>query len=89
MLDTRLVTLTTSLFVTVSYLLCVGFGLLMPDSFHMHHLFELLLPFFHWISVMSFLLGLIESALWGVYLGGGFCLAYNLSRSLLDRKSRQ
>ncbi len=86
MLNTRLATLATSLFATVSYLLCVAFGLLTPQSVHMHQLLELLLPAFQWISVKSFLLGFIESALWGAYLGGGFSLVSNMTRRLFDRE---
>lgn len=77
MLNLKLVTWTTALFTTVSYLLCVTFGLLTPESVHMHQLLEILLPGFEWFSVGAFFLGLIESFLWGIYLGGGFSLLYN------------
>lgn len=82
MLKLRLVTLSTTVFVTLSYLLCVAFGLLTPQGIHMHPLLELLLPAFVWITPAAFLLGLIESALWGVYLGGGFALTYNVIHRL-------
>lgn len=78
MLNLRLVTTATALFTTLSYLFCVAVGLLMPQSpFHMSTLLEMLLPAFNWISTGAFFLGLIESILWGVYLGGGFALVYN------------
>jgi hypothetical protein len=78
MLNLRLVTTTTALLTTLSYLLCVSVGLLAPQSpFHMGPMLEVLLPAFKWISTGAFFVGLIESFLWGVYLGGGFALAYN------------
>ena len=77
MLNIRLATLSTAVFTTLSYLLCVGFGLLAPESIHMHELLEILLPSFKWIDLGSFFLGLVESVLWGVYLGGGFAMVYN------------
>lgn len=77
MLNLRLVTTTTALFTTVSYVLCVVFGLVTPQSVHMHQLLETVLPAFKWISTGAFFLGLVESFLWGVYLGGGFALVYN------------
>jgi hypothetical protein len=43
----------------------------------MHQFLEIVLPAFEWIGFGSFLLGLVESFLWGVYLGGGFALVYN------------
>ncbi len=78
MLNIRLATVSTSIFTTLSYLLCVAFGLLAPERIHMHHLLELLLPSFTWIDLGSFFLGLVESVLWGVYLGGGFAMVYNM-----------
>ena len=77
MLNLRLTTLSATVFATLSYLLCVAFGLLTPQGVHMHQLLEMLLPAFVWISTGAFFLGLIESALWGAYLGGGFALTYN------------
>ena len=77
MLNLRLTTWATALFTTLSFLLCVVFGLVTPESVHMHQFLEAVLPAFEWIGVGSFLLGLAESFLWGVYLGGGFALIYN------------
>jgi hypothetical protein len=78
MLNLRLVTGASAMFATLSYVLCVSVGLLAPRSpFHMSPMLEVLLPAFKWISTGAFFLGLIESFLWGVYLGGGFALVYN------------
>ncbi len=77
MLNLRLTTWATALFTTLSYLLCIAYGLVTPESVHMHQFLEIVLPAFEWIGLGSFLLGLVESFLWGVYLGGGFALVYN------------
>lgn len=77
MLNTRLITWALGLFTTVSYLLCVIYGLITPESIHMHQFLEIVLPAFEWISFGSFLLGLVESFLWGAYIGLGFPLIYN------------
>lgn len=77
MLNTKLITWTLSLFTSISYLLCVAYGLVTPDSVHMHQFLEIVLPAFEWISLGSFLLGLVESFLWGAYIGIVFSLIYN------------
>ena len=90
MLNLRLVTTVTALFATLSYLACVAVGLLAPQSpFHMGQLLEALLPAFKWISTGAFFLGLIESFLWGVYLGGGFALVYNALHRRMAVKTTQ
>ncbi len=81
MLNTKLVTWASGLFTGVSFVLCVLFGLVTPESIHMHDFLELVLPAFTWLSFGSFLLGLAESILWGMYAGLVFSLIYNrLSR---------
>lgn len=77
MLNTRLIAWTLALFTTASYLLCVVYGLVTPESIHMHTFLETVLPGFTWISFGSFLIGLAESFLWGAYVGIVFPLIYN------------
>lgn len=90
MLNLRLVSTAAALFTTLSYLFCVAVGLLVPQSpFHMGQLLEVLLPAFKWISTEAFFLGLIESFLWGVYLGGGFALVYNALHRRMAVKTTQ
>jgi len=90
MLNLRLVTTATALFTTLSYLFCVALGLLMPQSpFHMGQMLEVLLPAFKWISTGAFFLGLVESLLWGIYLGGGFALVYNALHRRMTVKAVQ
>ena len=40
---------TLSLFLLLSYLICIAFGLLAPKRFHMHEAWEALLPGFEWV----------------------------------------
>jgi hypothetical protein len=51
----------------LTYVLCVGFGLVGPESLRMYEAWELWLPGFRWLSVGSFFLGLVESFLYGIY----------------------
>ena len=69
MLNIKVVTLSLSVFLAVSFLICVIYGLIMPNAFHMHNFLENVLPGFQWLSIGSFFLGLIESFLWGTYIG--------------------
>lgn len=61
----------------VSFVVCVGWGLLTPEFLHMHGFLELFLPGFTWISWSSFVLGLIESFLFGIYAGLVFAPIHN------------
>ena len=56
----------TSLFLAVTFALCVGFDLLFPQM-AMYRSWQALLPGFTWISWSSFLLGLVESYGYGWY----------------------
>jgi len=56
----------TSLFLAITFVLCVGFDLLFPSA-AMYHSWQSLLPGFHWISWRSFFLGAIESYAYGWY----------------------
>lgn len=78
MLNIRVVTWAMGLFTAVSFILCVIWGLVTPQSLHMHQFLELVLPAFKWLSVGGFFLGLIESFLWGAYVGLVFVPIYNV-----------
>lgn len=62
----------------VSFVLCVLWGLVMPEALHMHQLLEIVLPGFTWLSVGAFFIGLVESFLWGAYAGLVFVPLHNL-----------
>ena len=53
-------------------------GLLFPDWWVMHRLWEQLLPGFTFLTWGTFFLGLVESFVGGIYLAAVFVLLYNL-----------
>lgn len=61
MIDVRTTTWALSTFTTVSFLLCVLYGMLVPDSLHMRAFLETVLPAFRWITVGSFFWGLLST----------------------------
>jgi hypothetical protein len=56
----------TSLLLAITFILCVGFDLLIPEH-AMYRAWQDLLPGFEWISWSSFIIGLIESYGYGWY----------------------
>lgn len=77
MLNIRVLTWSLATFTTASYIICVVYGLIVPESFHMVQFLEITLPGFTWLSVGSFLIGLVESFLYGVYAGLVYSPIYN------------
>lgn len=77
MLDIKLLTWALALFTTVSYVICVLYGLIAPEALHMHRGLEVALPGFRWLTLPGFLVGLVESFLYGVYGGLVFGWIYN------------
>ncbi len=74
-----------SLFLVVSYVLCVVYGLLVP-SYPMHPAWSALLPGFSWISWSSFFLGLAEVFAYGWYTAVVFVPLYNWFSARLRQK---
>jgi len=52
----------------ISYLLCIGFGLMAPDSMRMWTAWAPLLPGFEWLTLSGFMIGAIESYAYGWYV---------------------
>lgn len=77
MLNIKLTTWSLGIFTVISYLLCMLYGLITPESMHMHQFLEIVLPGFKWLGIGSFFLGLIESFGWGIYIGLVFVPIYN------------
>ncbi len=77
MLNIKIVTWSLGLFMTISFLFCILYGLLTPESIHMHTFLESVLPAFKWLTWWGFFLGLFESFLYGVYTGLVFVPIYN------------
>lgn len=75
-LEMKTVALSLGLFGAVTFVLCVGWGLLLP-RFHATPLLEMMLPGFRWLTPGAFVLGLIESFAFGVYVGVVFTPIYN------------
>ena len=74
----------TSLFLAITFTLCIAFGLIFP-SHVMLPIWQGLLPGFEWISWRSFLLGLAEIYLYGWYITLVWVPVYNV---LALRKAR-
>ncbi len=78
LLNVRVVSWSLGLFLAVSYLLCVLYGLIVPARLHgMRSFLEAVLPAFQWLTFGGFLLGLVESFLYGVYIAIVFVPIYN------------
>ena len=77
MLNWRVVTQSLASFTGITFALCVGYGLVVPARFHPSWLLEAILPGFMWLSVGSFVLGLIEAALYGAWAGVLYSAHYN------------
>lgn len=61
----------------ITYVLCVAFGVVAPESLRMYQAWEPLLPGFEWLSVGGFFLGLVESFLYGLYAAVLFVPLYS------------
>ncbi|OAB55604.1 hypothetical protein AY600_02010 [Phormidium willei BDU 130791] len=66
-----------SLFLMITFTLCVGFDLLFPGQ-AMYQTWLRLFPGFTWLSWSSFFLGLSESFVYGWYVALVFAPLYNL-----------
>lgn len=77
MLQIKTVTWALATFLSISFVLCVIYGWIAPESLHMHQFLEIVLPGFKWLGIGSFFLGLIESFLWGAYIGLVYVPVYN------------
>lgn len=80
MLNTRVVTWSLAVFSTVSYLVCIAYGLIVPESLHMSGFLEQVLPGFRWLTAGGFAIGLVEAFLYGAYIGLVFTPIYNFFR---------
>lgn len=67
-----------SLFLAVTYLVCIAFDLIFP-GYAMYQTWSGLLPGFVWLTPLGFIVGLVESFLYGWYAAlifGGFFNAF-------------
>ena len=77
MLNIKVVSWSLGIFTALSFVLCVIYGLIVPQSLHMYQFLEAVLPAFKWLTAWGFFLGLLESFLYGVYVGLVFVPIYN------------
>lgn len=77
MLSTKTWSMTLSAWCAVTFVLCIGWCSVAPEGWHVRPLLEMLLPGFTWLTVGSFTLGLLESALFGAYSGALLALLHN------------
>lgn len=77
MLNIKVVSWSVGVFAALSFMLCVAYGLLVPARLHDAAFLEAVLPAFRWLTLPSFLLGLVESFLYGIYAGLVFVPIYN------------
>ena len=79
LLNAKVVSWALGIFMAISYFLCVLYGLVVPERLHgMKTFLEMVLPAFTWLTAGGFILGLVESFLYGVYIGIVFVPIYNL-----------
>jgi len=78
-LDCRsgVVTWSLAVFSEVSYLVCVLYGLIVPEALHMAQFLEIALPGFWWPTTAGFLIGEVESFFYGAYAGLVLTPIYN------------
>ncbi|MCB0309180.1 MAG: hypothetical protein KDD48_07395 [Bdellovibrionales bacterium] len=74
----------TSIFLAISFALCVVFDLIFPQH-AMYGSWQKLLPGFEWISWKSVFLGLTESYGYGWYIALIWVPVYNVVMSRCDR----
>lgn len=70
-------------FFTITFVLCVGFDLLFPGQ-AMYQTWLRLLPGFTWLTWPSFVLGIVESFVYGWYVALIFGPLFNLFASWWD-----
>ena len=77
--------LATGSFLAVTYVFCVAYDLVFHQQ--MYEVWLKLLPGFTWITVQSFLLGLLEVFAYGVYFGLVFAPLYNFFAMASERRN--
>jgi hypothetical protein len=68
--------LSLSSFLVVTYLICIAFGVVVPNV-HMRQFLEAILPGFTWLTWTSFFIGLFWSVVYSWYTALVFVPLYN------------
>lgn len=74
----------TSLFLAISFSLCVAFDLVFPEH-AMYEAWQKLLPGFEWLSAKSFLIGLVEAYGYGWFFALIWTPLYNVFAARYDK----
>lgn len=77
MINIKAATFSLGIFTAISYLVCIIFGLIVPENFHMKDFLETIIPGFQWLNAGSFVWGLLVSIFYGAYTGLIFSPIYN------------
>jgi len=77
MLNMKIVSWALGLWVAFTFVVCILYGLIVPEPLRMHAFLEQVLPGFKWLTWWGFLIGFAESFLYGVYAGIVFVPIYN------------
>ena len=77
MLNIKVVSWALATSTAISFVVCVAYGLVTPETLHKHGFLEQVLPGFKWLTLPSFLIGLLESFLYGAYAGLLYVPVYN------------
>ena len=85
MLNIKVVSWALATTAVISFVVCVAYGLATPETLHMHAFLEQVLPGFKWLTLPGFLIGLVESFLYGVYGGMVYVTVYNFFARRFDR----
>ena len=76
-LNIKVVTWSLAVFTEVSFLICILYGLIVPETVHMTQFLEIVLPGFRWLTATGVLIGALESFFYGAYIGLVFTPIYN------------
>lgn len=90
LLNIRIVSGSLGIFLAFTFILCVIYGLVVPQRLHgMQGFLEALLPAFKWLTLGGFILGLAESFLYGAYIGIVFVPIYNFINKKMGAKGEE
>ena len=86
MLNTKVWIMTLGSWTAITFTVCVLGGVIAPGLPIPHRTLELLLPGFIWISLGAFVIGLVETFLYGVYAGWLLVVLHNFFARRWDVK---
>jgi len=72
----------------VAYLVCIVAGALWPSVFGMRAFFPTIFPGFTWLDPLSFILGLVEVAVYGLAAAAVAMVAWNVVDDRMTRAAR-